>query len=243
MTSCIDRIKNRGKLRIAVSVDYQPGKIYWTPQTNILEGFEADLGRLFAEELLGNGNQIEFIKVMFSERVNCLVERQVDLVISIFKIMKERLDQILFSKPYFIDKLSLLTIKEGSIKHLSDLKRKKVAIADKTFIFENFKKDFPEAEIVLAQDIPEGIRSLESSSVEAFACLYTTAMTVKTNWSGGGQFAILDTGNQFSAKDYAVGINKDCRDLYDFINTCLHKFEAKAILQDLLKKHNIYPHK
>ena len=236
MAENIDRIKKRGKLLIGVAGDV-PGKSYWDPKTNRVEGFEADLGRLVAKELLGSEDRAEYVKVLGNDRVNSLKERRVDLVISLFTITKERAAQVDFSDPYFIDKESLLVLKDGPIKQLSDLNGKKVAVVEKSATLLSLQEDFPEGEIVEVKSKTDGIKAINEHQVEALA---NTTVNLSLMWQSlpdKDRYTLIGTGDRFPPKEYAVGVKKNCPDLLEFVNKALSKFKNQGILNELQKKH------
>lgn len=236
MSGTIDHIKARRKLRVGIAADV-PGKSFLNPKTNRYEGFETDLARMIAKEMFGDENTVEFVKVLGPERVNSLKEDRVDLVISLFTITHERLREVDFSKPYMIDKEVLITLKNGPTKRLADIKGKKVAIVENSATLLSFRENFPEAEIVSVKNKTEGMQAIRDKKVAAMANTFVNLSLMKPTLPDADQFALIDTGNQFTPKEYAVGVKKGRSDLVNYINKCIDKFEADGSLKKLLIKH------
>lgn len=233
----IERIKKKGKLLIGVVPGDVPGMCFWNPKTNRVEGLEADLARLITKELLGNENHTEFVNVLGNERVNSLKENRVDLVISLFTITKERAAQVDFSDPYFIDKISLLVLKDGLIKKLSDLKGKKIAVVETSVILRSLQKNFIEGEVIEVKNKTEGIKAINEHKVEALANTIVNLTLMLNTLQDKDRYTLLETGDRFAPKEYAAGIKKNCPDLVAFVNKALSKFKNQGILNELLKKH------
>lgn len=236
MAACLDRIKNAGKIRIGVVLDV-PGRSYLNPTTNKMEGFEPDLGRLIAKELFDDENMIEFVKVDGRQKVTFIVEDRVDISISMVSVIKERLELIDFSVPYFIDRAALLVLKNGPIKSLADLKGKKIAIVAKGGTGVRFQEEFPDGIVVSVKNSTETIELLKNHRVDAAAYVSVHAKFFLRTLEDADQFSLLTTGDYFSPQPFAIGIKKGCTDVVDFINSVLSKLKANGTLDALLKKH------
>jgi putative glutamine transport system substrate-binding protein len=216
---------------------YLPGRSYLNPQTNKMEGFEPDLGRLIAKEIFGDENKIEFKKFLGEARVTAIIADEVDLVISQLTITKERLKKISFSNPYFIDKEALLVFKEGPIKCLSDLQGGKVAAVESSATLVSFQEHFPEVGIVIGKSMLDGIEDLKEHRVVAVINTHINLSLLIRILSNKDQFELLNIGDQFPVKEYGIGMKKDSLDLVRFINTALSKFETNGSLKKKLKEY------
>ncbi|MFI5334168.1 MAG: transporter substrate-binding domain-containing protein [Chlamydiales bacterium] len=241
MTTNIERIKKRGKLLIGVVAGDVPGICFRNPKTNRVEGFEADLARLIAKELLGSENHAEFVEVLAHERVNSLKESREDLVISLFTITQERAAQVDFSDPYFIDEVSLLVLKGGPIKQQSDLKGEKIAVVETSVILPSLQEGFTEGQIVKVKSKADGIQAINEHRVDALANTIVNLSLMLNSLPDKERYTILGTAGRFPAKEYAVGIKKKSPDLVEFVNKALSKFKTQGMMNSLLKKHGWIP--
>lgn len=124
----IDRIRRADKLKVGVKSDV-PGFGLLNTSTNQYEGFEIELSRLIAEQLLGDSNKIEFTPVTAKTRGPLLDNGDVDLVIATFTITKERKLTYNFSTPYYTDAVGLLVKKAAGYTGLKDLDGKIIGVA------------------------------------------------------------------------------------------------------------------
>jgi len=67
-----------------------PGMGYHNPKTGEMEGFEVEIAKAIAEELLGDPKKIEFVQVAPDNRIETLEEDKADLVISQLTITPDR---------------------------------------------------------------------------------------------------------------------------------------------------------
>jgi ABC-type amino acid transport substrate-binding protein len=234
----LDEMKKRGYIRVGVADDVL-GKSLWNPKTLRMEGFEPEVGRLLATELFGTPEKAEFTVLAGKGKLNSLKENRVDIVISSLTITEERAEQIDFSRPYFIDKETLLVLKGGPIKTLADLKGKKVAVTAASATLPIFEKHFPQAEILVVQDKPLGIQALLSNQVVALVNTNVNLSLLKASMSDGDRFDIVDTGNHFPPKRYGIGVKKGNPDLVEFLNTALDKLEKSGALKRLYAEYGV----
>src|SRR5262245_47021278 len=74
-------IQDRGKLVVGVKADV-PTFGYLNPRNNQYEGFDVDLGKAIAREILGSESAVEFREAKSADRIPFLNAGQVDLVLS-----------------------------------------------------------------------------------------------------------------------------------------------------------------
>jgi polar amino acid transport system substrate-binding protein len=101
----IDAIKKRDNPKLVVGVDqnsYHWG--YRDPNSgggNELEGFDIDLARRIAREILGDPDAVVFRAIPTNERIDAIRSGRVDMVVRTMTITCDRLRQVAFSAPYF----------------------------------------------------------------------------------------------------------------------------------------------
>jgi ABC-type amino acid transport substrate-binding protein len=224
------------RFRVGVAGDL-PGMSYWNSKTHQMEGFEADLARLLGKQLLKDANKLEFVKVLPGERLIFLQEDKVDAIISQLTITPERLKQIYFSKPYYIAKEAVLIINGSPIKDITDLKGKKVAVAEGTITLQHFKTYFPEINLVITQTESGGVQLLKNRQVDAVGNDNINLLLLKNHMEDPNQFEFLDIGNKFPVKPFGIGVRKGDTDLLCEINKILENLESDGSIQKLLEKY------
>jgi len=114
----LDEIKTRGYLVVGVRYDSPP--FGYINAEGELVGFEIDLMREFARRWLGDEQAIEFVQVISSNRIEKLLNRDVDLVAAIMTYTRERDEQIDFSQTYYLDGQNILVRKDSGLRKSSD---------------------------------------------------------------------------------------------------------------------------
>ena len=124
----LDSIKAKDKLVIGVKKD-APNFALWNPQTNTIEGFEIDMAKLLAKEILGDETKIDLKPVTAKTRGPLLDNGSLDAVIATFTITEERKKTYNFSEPYYSDPIGFLVLKENNFTDFKSLDGKKIGVA------------------------------------------------------------------------------------------------------------------
>lgn len=128
----IEKIKKRGKLMAGVDQNsFQWG--YRNPESGSgkLEGFDIDLVRAIAQNILGDRDAVIFRAIPTNQRIAALEHDQVDVVVRTMTINCERAEQVSFSTAYFQAGQQVLAPKESRIDGYNEsLKGKRVCTAE-----------------------------------------------------------------------------------------------------------------
>lgn len=124
----MEAVKARGTLVIGVKKD-APKFALLNPNTNQIEGFEIDMAKLLAKEILGDENKIKLEPVTAKTRGPLLDNGTLDVVIATFTITEERKKTYNFSKPYYSDPIGFLVLKENGFTDFKSLNGKVIGVA------------------------------------------------------------------------------------------------------------------
>lgn len=113
-------IRDRGVLRVGVMIDV-PRFSYIKPGEAKPEGFEVDIARHIAKEILGDENRIRFIYITLQFRGPVLDNDQADIVIANFSITEERKKVYNFTSSYYTDTVGLLVRRGSGINTIADM--------------------------------------------------------------------------------------------------------------------------
>ncbi|SFB96579.1 glutamate ABC transporter substrate-binding protein [Streptomyces aidingensis] len=114
----VRRIQERGALIVGVDQNsYLWG--FRDPENHIV-GFDIDLVRAIAEDLLGPDPDIVFKAVPTSERIPLLRERKIDMVVRTMSITCRRWEKVAFSTAYFEAGQQLLVERDSGITGLDE---------------------------------------------------------------------------------------------------------------------------
>ena len=117
----LDRVKQRGVLVVGVKSDYPPfGSLDASGQ---LRGFEIDLARSVARDLLGPDGKVELVPVVASNRVEFLNAGRIDVIFATLGYTADRAKVIDFTTPYYMMAgMVLLAPKDAPFRQWSDVK-------------------------------------------------------------------------------------------------------------------------
>ncbi|MFE9407288.1 glutamate ABC transporter substrate-binding protein [Streptomyces sp. NPDC006704] len=135
----IDAIKRRGKLIAGVDQNsFRWG--YRNPTTRTLEGFDIDLVKAIAKNILGDENAVIYRAIPTSQRIPALQNGTVDVVVRTMTVNCKRVKQASFSTAYFEAGQQVLAPKSSAITGFDDsLKGKRVCVAAGSTAFDALK--------------------------------------------------------------------------------------------------------
>ncbi|WP_333764588.1 glutamate ABC transporter substrate-binding protein [Streptomyces sp. IBSBF 2390] len=225
----IDAIKARtgAKRKLVVGVDqnsYHWG--YRNPNTEgaELEGFDIDLVRRIAQDILGDPDAVQFKAIPTSQRIPAIHDGRVDMVVRTMTITCDRLSQVAFSAPYFKTGQQVLAPKSSPIKgYGGSLAHKKVCTAAGSTAYTKLDADRKAGELPASTDISTTVPNqldclvrLQLGEVDA----------VVTDGALAASQAAQDPtvelkGEAFTTEYYGVAMKKDATDLVRRVNRIL----------------------
>ncbi len=161
----LSEIEARGHLNVAVKGNLRP--LGFKGAEGNLQGFEIDLARRLAQEILGDADAVEFKPVPNTDRLDIVIKGEVDLTIAQVSQTKARSRLVNFSRHYYLDRVSFVT-KDDSLKQ-RDLSQAKIAILNQSSTIAEVRFKFPEAELIGVDSYQEALSLLEDGEATAFA--------------------------------------------------------------------------
>ncbi|MFD7745525.1 glutamate ABC transporter substrate-binding protein [Streptomyces sp. NPDC059698] len=231
----IDRIKRRGKLIAGVDQNsFRWG--YRNPESRQLEGFDIDLVRAIAGDVLGDPDAVVFRAIPTNQRIAALEHGRVDVVVRTMTINCKRLEQVSFSTAYFRTGQQVLAPKESAITgYDASLQGKRVCSAEGSTAYEALEKQSFGA---LYKDAYDGTeRDPDLLTVpNQLDCLVRLQLgevdaVVTDNALAAGQAAQdpaveLKGKAPFTTEYYGVAVKKGADDLVARVNKVLVDFRA-----------------
>lgn len=156
--SSLQAIKDRGELRVAVFSDKPP--FGYVDKEGNSQGYDIELAKRLAKDLLGDENKIKFILTEAQNRINVLNANKVDITLANFTITPERAKQVDFAKPYMKTAIGLVSSTQSPVTSLEQL--------DKNILIINKGTT---AEIFFSQNYPHVKQQKYDQNSEAFAAL------------------------------------------------------------------------
>ncbi|MFI0746451.1 glutamate ABC transporter substrate-binding protein [Streptomyces sp. NPDC021224] len=146
-------IKKRGRLRVGVDQNsYLWG--FRDPATGQFAGFDIDLVKAVAKDILGNENAVQYLTVPTNKRIEKIQDGDVDMVVRTMTISCKRAQDVAFSAPYFSAGQQILSAEPDITGYNDSLKGKTVCTASGSTGEDVLNGDMPTSPAPLAQPDP-----------------------------------------------------------------------------------------
>lgn len=142
--SIIATIRERGRIVAGVKVDARP---FGFRQEGAFAGFEVDLIRALAHLWFDDPEAVDFVPVTSGDRMEKLMNREIDLIAATMTHNKARDEFIDFSQTYFLDGQNILVRADAGIESIDDLRGKRIAAVEGSTSIDQIR------EFVLANDL------------------------------------------------------------------------------------------
>lgn len=168
-------IKAKGNLTVAVKNNLRPLGFRNAPGK--LQGFEIDLARRLAQKILGDADAIQLQPVANTERLNVVLNGDVDIAIAHVSQTPARSRLVTFSPYYYLARTAFVS-QDDSIQQLSDLSAAKIAVLNQSSTIAEVRFRLPQAQLIGVNSYQEALSLLEAGKAVAFA----GDETVLTGW-------------------------------------------------------------
>ncbi|WP_409068223.1 transporter substrate-binding domain-containing protein [Bacillus velezensis] len=224
-------IKDRDKIIFGVKTDTRLFGLK-NPSSGDIEGFDIDISKQLAKDILGDEKKAEFKEVTSKTRIPMLQNGDIDAITATMTITAERKKEVDFSDVYFEAGQSLLVKKGSSIKSTEDLgKGSKVLAVKGSTSSQNIREKAPDASVLEFENYAEAFTALKAGQGDALttdnAILYGMADENK-------QYQL--TGETFTDEPYGIAVKKGQSGLIKEINASLKKMKADGRYEKIYKK-------
>ncbi|WP_416653847.1 transporter substrate-binding domain-containing protein [Bacillus amyloliquefaciens] len=224
-------IKDRDKIIFGVKTDTRLFGLK-NPSSGDIEGFDIDIAKQIAKDILGDEKKAEFKEVTSKTRIPMLQNGDIDAITATMTITDERKKEVDFSDVYFEAGQSLLVKKGSSIKSTEDLKKGSKVLAVKgSTSSQNIREKAPDASVLEFENYAEAFTALKAGQGDALttdnAILYGMADENK-------QYQL--TGGTFTDEPYGIAVKKGQSGLVKEINASLKKMKADGRYGKIYKK-------
>lgn len=219
----LSAIKKRGYLIVGVKDNLRP--LGFRDQDQ-LQGFEIDIARQLAGDLLGDETAVELRPLLNQDRLQALLNGEVDLLVARMTITASRQRLVDFSRPYFIDGTGFLT--RNGIDTLRDLNGQPVAVLSGSDTIASVRSLLPQIRLRGVASYEEARRLLEQGEVVAVAA----DGAVLTGWSQEEpQYRLIPTLISAEALAVAAPRGRQYQELRQQINAAVERWLANGWLR------------
>ncbi|MFC5448727.1 glutamate ABC transporter substrate-binding protein [Paenibacillus aestuarii] len=229
--SALDEIKKRGKLVVGVKYDTKLFGLK-NPTGGEVEGFDIDIAKALAKEILGDEKKIELKEVTSKTRIPMLDNKEIDMIIATMTITDERKKQVEFSDVYFKAGQSLLVKKGSPIKSIADIKKgtKVLAVKGSTSVI-NIKAKSPDATVLEFDNYQDAFSALKAGQGDT---LTTDNAILYGMMAQDKNYEVV--GEPFTDEPYGIAMKKGETALQGTVNEALKKLQSNGAYKKIYEK-------
>lgn len=224
----------RDKLVVGVRDDAPP--FGFKDEKGNLIGYDIDLAKIIAKEILGNENKVEFVPVTASNRIMKLSANEVDFLIATMSITNQRQQILDFSVPYYVAGQAILVNSSSKATSLSDFEGKKLIIVFGSTSERNLRTNVPEVTVIGYKNYNDAYRALKQNRADGIVADDTILLN----------YALKDKSvkllpKRYSKEPYAVVFRKEKESerLLIRVNHIIGRLASKGQLNRLQEKWHI----
>lgn len=228
----LQAVIDAGVLKVGVKEDV-PNFGLRNTETGEIEGFEVDLAKMLAAEILGDENAVELTPVTAKTRGPLLDNGELDLVIATFTITEERKLTYNFSTAYYEDAVGLLVKKDAGFTGLADMDGAVIGVAQSATSKDAVQAAADELGVSVTfseyATYPEIKAALDSGRVDAF-CVDGSIL------GGYVDDSTMILPDRFSPQEYGVTSNLNNVALAEAVDGYINGWLEDGTIEELITK-------
>jgi polar amino acid transport system substrate-binding protein len=235
MADQLERVKSRGKLIAGIRNDYVPFGYLDADGKNV--GFEVELARKVAKEILGDENAIELVPVIASNRIEFLNAGRIDVIFATLGVTADRGKIIDFTEEYYsMAGMVLMTPKDAQYGSWADLEGKKVCGSQGNMYNRPLSEEMG-AELVLFGGPAEIYSAFQGGRCDAVAYdgPNVNMKLAEDGWKDKYKIAL----EAYEYVPIAGGVRKEEPAFLDAVNKAILKAESEDLMVDNEIKYNL----
>ncbi|KAB2337247.1 transporter substrate-binding domain-containing protein [Cytobacillus depressus] len=234
--NALEQIKENDKIVFGVKHDTRLFGLK-NPSTGEVEGFDIDISKELAKEILGDENKAEFKEVTSKTRIQMLNNGEIDAIVATMTITEDRKKEVDFTDVYFDAGQSLLVKKGSAIKGIEDLgKGTKVLAVKGSTSSNNIREAAPDTTVLEYENYAEAFTALKAGQGDA---LTTDDSILYGMADQDSNFELV--GGTFTEEPYGIAVKKGSSELVDALNEALKKMKENGKYEEIhnkwIKKH------
>ncbi|MBM0065976.1 transporter substrate-binding domain-containing protein [Alkalicoccobacillus gibsonii] len=214
--STLAKIEDRDKFVVGVKFDTNLFGLK-DPASGEVNGFDIDIAKAIAGDILGDEEKIEFVEVTSKTRIPLLNNGKIDAIIATMTISEERAKEVNFSDVYFEAGQSLLVEKGSDIQSIDDVDGDTTVLAVKGATSgANLLELKPEATVLELENYQEAFLALKAGQGQA---LTTDNSILYGMAEQDDNYEVV--GGTFTDEPYGIAIKKGDDEFTEKVNEVL----------------------
>ncbi len=231
----LEAVKARGMLIVGVRWDFPP--LGYLDGTGKPTGFEVDLARYLARQLLGDEGKLRLVPVSAGDRLTAILSGSADLLIAAVTATEDRAAVFALSDPYFLSGTLLLVPRNSSIQDVRDLTGKRVAVVEGSIQEGGLEPAVREPAVrgtirVKFWSVAAAVTALRAGQVDALAEDDIVILTLAKQYPD-----LAAVGKPFRPHPYAIAMHKENPDLLAWVNEQLRQAKTDGTLDTLWNRY------
>ncbi|GIM46461.1 glutamine ABC transporter substrate-binding protein [Collibacillus ludicampi] len=223
-------IKDRGKLIAGVKYDTNLFGLK-DPADNQVKGFDVDIAKAIAKDILGDENKIDLKEVTSKTRIPMLKNGDIDIIVATMTITEERKKEVDFSNVYFKAGQSLLVKKDSPITGIQDLDGKTVIVVKGSTSATNIKKKAPKAKVTEYENYAEAFTALKAGKGDALSTDNAILLGMQKQ---DPNFKLV--GGLFTDEPYGIAVRKGDKEMLDEVNKVIKNLQDSGEYDKIYEK-------
>ncbi|MET3320102.1 UNVERIFIED_ORG: putative glutamine transport system substrate-binding protein [Peribacillus simplex] len=226
----LTQVKDKDKIVFGVKNDTRLFGLK-NPSTGEVEGFDIDIAKALAVEILGDEKKVEFKEVTSKTRMALLNNGDIDAIVATMTITDDRKKEVDFTDVYFDAGQSLLVKKGSDIKGIDSLKGKKVLAVKGSTSAINIREKAPDAQVLEFENYSEAFAALKSGQGDAL----TTDDSILYGMADEDPNYEL-VGGTFTDEPYGIAVKKGNENFVAELNKALKSLKDSGKYDEIHDK-------
>ncbi|HVL70589.1 MAG TPA: transporter substrate-binding domain-containing protein [Beijerinckiaceae bacterium] len=215
--SLLRTVLSRGRVLVGTGSTNAPW--HFENEKGELVGMDIAMARILAKGLFDDESKVEFIRQDPAQRIPNINTGKVDIVIQFMTVNPQRAQLVNFTRPYYVEGVSLLTRPDSEMKGYDALakagSKARVSILQNADADKTVQAALPQATIMQLDTQANVIQALDSKRVDAAAVDLSTVQ-----WLAKRQpDRYADAGKKWYSMLYAAALRQNDPDWLRFVNT------------------------
>ncbi len=234
----LDAIRSRGKLVIGVKTDYPPLGFIDASGNNA--GVEVELAKFIAGQLLGSPAKIEFVPVVFKNRVEYLLSGRIDMILATMVVTPERLKIVDATIPYLQPGGgTLIAPKDGPVTSWETVRGHDICGIESTYFNPTITNRYG-GHVIEFADAAQAYKALAAGQCAAFA-FDEILLRVKVKDPQWSQYAIV--GEPLQMNGHHIGVRKNDEAFLARLNELVLRAQAEGLMVRWEQQYGLDPDK